>query len=92
MLCAITIYAMGITIAFLVSITVCVLASNTCKRISNRNTSDFQEVQTSVTNIQVDFFSEVETMGTEISKNGARCQEKQEPQHWKLSHYSWASI
>ena len=84
MLCAITIYAMGIAIAFLVSITVCVLTSNTCQRISNRNTSDFQEAQISETNVQVDFFSEVETTGTKITKNGARCQGKQEPHHWKL--------
>ena len=36
MLCAVTIYAIGITIAFLVSLTACVLTSNTCQEISNR--------------------------------------------------------
>ena len=83
MLCFFSSYAIGITIAFLISITVCVLTSNTCQRISNRNSSDFQEAQTAQTNIEVDFFSEVDSTGTKITKNGARCQ-REEPQHWKL--------
>ena len=51
--------------------------SNTYQRISNRNSSDFQEAQTAQTNIQVDFFSEVESTGTKITKNGAGCQGKE---------------
>ena len=83
MLCAITIYAIGITIAFLVSITVCVFTCNTCQRISTKSATDFQEVQTSATNNQIDFFSEVETTGTEVTKNGARC-----PNTGSIPHYS----
>ena len=83
MLCFLSSYAIGITIAFLISVTVSVLTSNTCQRISNRNSSDFQEAQTAQRNIQVDFFSEVESTGTKINKNGAGCQGK-EPKHWKL--------
>ena len=54
------------------------------RRSPTGNASDFQEAQISETNVQVHFFSEVETTGTKIIKNGAKCQGKQEPHHWKL--------
>ena len=70
MLCFLGSNAIGMTIAFVISITVCVLTSNTCQRISNRNSSDFQEAQTAQTNIQVDFFSGVESTGSKITNMG----------------------
>ena len=59
----------------------------TCQEISNWNSSDFQEAQTSQTNIMVDFFSEVEAKGSELNKKGTGCLEMggmQREQHWKL--------
>ena len=62
------VYAAFATIAFLISIAVIVLTSNTCQQISTRNATDVQEVQMSSTNIQLDILSEVESTGTEVTK------------------------
>ena len=83
MVCFLGSYAVGMTIAFLVAVTVCVVTTGTCQEISNRNSSDFQEAQTRQTNIMVDFFSEVGAKGSELCKQGTGCQGK-EHQHWKL--------
>ena len=71
------VYAAFVTIAFFISIAVIVLTSNTCQQISTRNATDVQDVQVSSTNIQLDILSEVESTGTEVSKQG--CQEKHHP-------------
>ena len=76
------VYAVFITIAILISIAVIVLTSNTCQQISTKNATDFQEVQMTSTNIQLDILSEVEDTGTEITKQGGSCsnfQEKHNP-------------
>ena len=84
MVCFLGTYAVGMTIAFLVAVVVCIVITGTCQEISNgRNSSDFQEAQTRQTNIMVNFFSEVEAKGSELSKQGTGCQGK-EHQHWKL--------
>jgi len=75
------VYAVFITIAFLISIAVILLTSNTCQRIFTKNATDFQEVQTSATNIQLDIFSEVETTGTEVTKKGGSRSNFQEKHH-----------
>ena len=83
LLCAVIVYAALAMIAFLISIAVIVLTSNTCQQISTRNANatDFQEVQMSSTNIQLDILSEVESTGTEITKQGGSCSNFQEKHH-----------
>ena len=79
MMCFLGTYALGMTIAFLVAVVVCVVTTGTCQEIHNgRNATNFQEAQTRQTNIMVDFFSDVEAKGSEISKQEAGCPEKEQ--------------
>ena len=79
MMCFLGTYAVGMTIAFLVAVVVCVVTTGTCQEIHNgRNASNFQEAQTRQTNIMVDFFSDVEAKGSELSKQEAGCQGKEQ--------------
>ena len=67
------------TIAFLVAVVVCVVTTGTCQEIHNgRNASNFQEAQTRQTNIMVDFFSDVEAKGSELTKQEAGCPGKEQ--------------
>ena len=72
MMCFLGTYALGMTVAFLISVVVCIVTTGDCQEIHNgRNASNFQEAQTRQTFFEANFFSDVEAKGSELSKQEA---------------------
>ena len=81
MTCFLSLYAVGMTVAFLISVVVCIVTTGDCQEIHNgRNASNFQEAQTRQTFFEANFFSDVEAKGSELSKQegGCGCQEREQ--------------
>ena len=81
MMCFLGTYAVGMTVAFSISVVVCIITTGDCQEIHNgRNASNFQEAQTRQTFFEANFFSDVEVKGSELSKQegGCGCQEREQ--------------
>ena len=81
MMCFLSLYAVGMTVAFLISVVVCIVTTGDCQEIHNgRNVSNFQEAQTRQTFFEANFFSDVEDKGAELNKQegGGGCQERED--------------
>ena len=81
MTCFLSLYAVWMTVAFLISVVVCIVTTGDCQEIYNgRNVSNFQEAQTRQTFFEANFFSDVEAKGSELSKQegGSGCQEREQ--------------
>ena len=68
MMCFLSMYAVGMTVAFLIWVVVCIVTTGDCQEIHNgRNASNFQEAQTRQTFFEANFFSDVEDKGAELN-------------------------
>ena len=79
MMCFLSMYAVGMTVAFLISVVVCIVSTGDCQEIHNgRNASNFQKAQNRQTFFEANFFSDVEAKGSELSKQEGGCQEREQ--------------
>ena len=67
--CILYLYAVGMTVGFMIAVVVCIATTKDCQQIHNgENVTDFQEAQTKQTFFEANFFSQVQDKGGEMNK------------------------
>ena len=67
--CCLILYAVGMTVGFMIAVVVCIATNGDCQQIHNgKNVTDFQEAQTKQTFFEANFFSQVQDKGAEMNK------------------------
>ena len=62
--CCLILYAVGMTVGFMIAVMVCIATNGDCQQIHNgKNVTDFQEAQTKQTFFEANFFSQLQDKG-----------------------------
>ena len=67
--CCLIVYALGVTVGFILSVVICIATSKDCQLIRNgENLTDFQQSQAKQTFFEANIFSQVQDTGAEMTK------------------------
>ena len=67
--CCLIVYALGVTVGFILSVVICIATSKDCQLIRNgENLTDYQQSQAKQTFFEANIFSQVQDTGVEMTK------------------------